>query len=124
PAWASSAVGRGCLAPSAPAPGPRAGAGCRPGDNNPAVITARRRCLADRARQLVQQLDRFARATPRTLQQAVDGAWAMAEPTCDDARALVFGPYGEVPPFADLAARLDTAPELMRVRPAPAAGCL
>src|SRR5207247_2621488 len=77
----------------------------------------------DRAHDLATQLDRFAHPTRRTVQQAVDGAWATAEPACEDSRALMFGPYGDAPMQPDLGMRLSAGRQLLRAgRLDPAVG--
>jgi tetratricopeptide (TPR) repeat protein len=92
----------------APSLATRIAAACRPPvDDEPVAVTsARRRCLDDRARALADQLEGFAHVDRDTVRRAVDRAWAVAEPACDDPRTLLFGPFGTQPVPADLAARL------------------
>jgi eukaryotic-like serine/threonine-protein kinase len=101
-----------------PALASRVTAACHsPPEDEPASITdARRRCLDKRAAELAAQLDDFARANAETVRQAVDGAWAMVEPACDDVRVLAFGPAAEPAMADDLRERGKRGRELNRTR--------
>jgi len=90
---------------------------CRgaPAGEPPGINAARRRCLDERAQELAGEIDRLSRATRNDVREAVDGAWAMAEPACTDVRALAFGPYSSELPQPDLRDRLRRARQDRRV---------
>jgi|GEM_PF-1579532 len=70
------------------------------------ITVARRRCLADRVDQLAAQLARLTAATGPAVLQATEDAWSDVDPSCDDPRALLFGPFGARPITPALGRRL------------------
>jgi eukaryotic-like serine/threonine-protein kinase len=98
-----------------PALAARTEGACRASVDDPVtpLAKARRSCLERRARELRAQLDQLARASSRAVLKAAEGAWATAEPMCDDDRSLVFGPPGTTETSQQLVDQLARGRELM-----------